>query len=574
MVILVTVEKKEFFVKNERRRKNMGKNENDPEIEEAEVEIVSADETEYVEAAHGIDDMLQVEPPHVHGADEYMDDEDDSKTYRLKHEKLKEIMERGAPDIEKKTKTKEPAGLFFAIQRVAALFMIFLIFVPGMNPAKISVLVNKNLSLFTSAVSYPSLIGDVGRGFRAGWIEQSCFVVLYIGAIAAVLGIFALVAGACMSLGNNKMKKLSFLFSLIGSVVHIIGLVVIFIAYQQFTNADRPEKVGAELPSSLFLFGILAIIVLVMTILAIFIVPKPEKGDKYEMETRFKLFLMFLPFAILTFVFCYLPLWGWRFAFFDYQVGDTLSMDKWVGLKWFKHLFENAATRRDLLHVMRNTLAMSGLGIITSWLPLAFAVMLTEISNTKFRRFVQTFTTIPNFISWILVYTIAIAIFAPEGFINSMTGGSVNYLMGDNFTWLKMLAWGTWKGIGWSAIIYIAGISGIDRQLYDAAHVDGANRFQRIWNVTLPGLMPTYMVMLLLSIAGMLSNGLDQYLVFSNASNLEHMQVLDLYVYKLGIEGGSYPLSVVIGMAKSIISVFLLFMANNVSKLVRKQSII
>ena len=172
------------------------------------------------------------------------------------------------------------------------------------------------------------------------------------------------------------------------------------------------------------------------------------------------------------------------------------------------------------------------------------------------------------------MYTIAIAIFSPEGFINSMTGGSTNYLMGDNFTWLKMLAWGTWKGIGWSAIIYIAGISGIDRQLYDAAHVDGANRFQRIWNVTLPGLMPTYMVMLLLSIAGMLSNGLDQYLVFSNASNLEHMQVLDLYVYKLGIQGGSYPLSVVIGMAKSIISVVLLFMANSVSKIVRKESII
>ena len=217
---------------------------------------------------------------------------------------------------------------------------------------------------------------------------------------------------------------------------------------------------------------------------------------------------------------------------------------------------------------------MSGLGILTSWIPLAFAVFLTEINAKPFRRIVQTFTTIPNFISWILVYTVALAIFSTDGFFNMFFGASGNHLMGDSHTWLKMLAWGIWKGVGWSAIIYIAGISGIDRQLYEAARVDGAGRFQRIWHVTLPGLMPTYMVMLLLAVAGMLSNGLDQYLVFSNASNMDHMEVLDLYVYHLGFEGGSIPLSTVIGMAKSLVSVALLFMANGVSKLVRHESIV
>ena len=539
------------------------------------VTIEDDDDVMLNEPSHGVNDKLQIIPSRVHSADEYADQDDDGeKAYKLSHQKLTQIMEKGVPVTEKTVKTREPAWPVFAAQRIAALLMFFMIFVPSLNPARISILINKNLSLFTSAVSYPSLTSDVGRGFRAGWIEESSFVILYIGAILATLGIIGIVAGACMSLGNNKLKRLSFIFSLVGAALHIAGLVVIFIAYGQFADARKQDKVEAAFAGSFWIFAVLAVIILATTIFGMMVIPKADKKDKYEMETKFKLFLMFLPFAILTFVFCYLPLWGWRFAFFDYKVGDTLSMDKWVGFKWFVHLFENEATRRDLLNVMRNTLAMSGLGILTSWLPLAFAVLLTEISNTKFRRLVQTFTTIPNFISWILVYTIAIAIFSPEGFINSMTGGSTNYLMGDNFTWLKMLAWGTWKGIGWSAIIYIAGISGIDRQLYDAAHVDGANRFQRIWNVTLPGLMPTYMVMLLLSIAGMLSNGLDQYLVFSNASNLEHMQVLDLYVYKLGIQGGSYPLSVVIGMAKSIISVVLLFMANSVSKLVRKESII
>ena len=298
------------------------------------------------------------------------------------------------------------------------------------------------------------------------------------------------------------------------------------------------------------------------------------------METKYKLFIMFIPFILLAFVFCYLSLWGWRYAFFDYRAGDTLSKDNFVGFKWFTYLFQNAATRRDIVRVLRNTLAMSGLGLITSWVPLAFAVLLTEITNMKFRRFVQTFTTIPNFISWILVYTIALAIFSTDGFINSFAmsmgwiDSGVNYMMGDNGTWLKMLAWGLWKGTGWSAIIYIAGISGIDKQLYEAATVDGAGRFQRIWNITLPGLMPTYMVMLLMAVAGMLSNGLDQYLVFSNASNSSTMEVLDLYVYNLGIAGGSIPLSTVIGMTKSIVSVVLLFLANNISKLVRGESIV
>lgn len=140
--------------------------------------------------------------------------------------------------------------------------------------------------------------------------------------------------------------------------------------------------------------------------------------------------------------------------------------------------------------------------------------------------------------------------------------------------WLKMLAWGMWKGIGWSAIIYISGIAGIDQQLYEAATVDGAGRFQKMRHVTLPGLLPTYVVMLVMSIAGVLSNGMDQYLVFTNAMNKDMIEVLDLYVYNLGIGNGSIPLSTVVGMAKSIISVILLFVANGISKLIRGNGVV
>ena len=146
--------------------------------------------------------------------------------------------------------------------------------------------------------------------------------------------------------------------------------------------------------------------------------------------------------------------------------------------------------------------------------------------------------------------------------------------MDGSHTWLKMWLWGTWKGIGWSAIIYIAGISGIDQQLYEAATVDGAGRFQRMWHITVPGLIPTFCVLLLMSIANVLSNGMDQYLVFKNATNATSIRVLDLYVYELGIGQGSIPLTTVVSMLKSVISVTLLFLANGASKLIRGESIV
>jgi len=493
---------------------------------------------------------------------------------------------RAAKEIEdtpvklaEKVKQKELGGVFYAVARVATLLMFFLMFIPDVSPTKMSELISGNLSLFTAGVSYSSLISDVGRGFRRGWVSESNFQLLFAASIITMIAIVAISVAACLSLGNSKCKRLSFVITLIGSIAAGAGLVMMYVAYTMFAAEENQDKVGASFPTGIIVFAVLAVIVLICNIIAITRVPKPAADERFEMEAQYKLFVMFIPFAMLAFVFCYLPLWGWRYAFFDYKAGDTLSMDKWVGLKWFKYLFQNDATKRDIVRVLRNTLAMSFLGIATSWVPLAFAVFLTELPGKTFKRIVQTITTVPNFISWILVYTIALAIFSTDGFVNTMltnmgNPSNTNYLMSDEHTWLKMLAWGLWKGVGWSAIIYIAGISGIDRQLYEAATVDGAGRFQRIWHVTLPGLIPTYMVMLLMSVAGMLSNGLDQYLVFSNAKNSAHMEVLDLYVYNLGFAGGSIPLSTVIGMAKSIISVALLFMANSISKLVRHESIV
>ena len=487
-----------------------------------------------------------------------------------------------------KSRKKTGVEYVYYVYRVLILLSAMMMFFPGINPARISGLINKNMSLFTSGVDYKSLTAECLRPFLKGWVNESSFQIVFASSIIMILGILLCCAAGCLSLGNNKCKRLGNRFSLIGSVVMVIGIVGIFLAYSQVSGTNNVEKVTPIFPIGIYFFIAVAAILFVSSIYAIMMVPKEKKDtsnpnyepEKFQMESKYKLFLMFLPFAVLAFVFSYLPLYGWRYAFFDYKSGETLSWDKFVGFKWFSSLFRTEATRRDVLRVLRNTLIMSGLGIATSWIPMVFAMFLTEIKNSGFKRFVQIFTTIPNFISWVLVYAIAFAIFSTEGFINDWFSSmgwiteKTNYLMGDSLIWLKMLAWGLWKGIGWSAIIYIAGISGIDQQLYEAATVDGAGRFQRMRHITLPGLLPTYCVLLLMSIAGVLSNGMDQYLVFRNATNTDKIMVLDLYIYVLGIGNGNIPLSTVIGMSKSIISVALLFIANRISKLVRGESII
>ena len=473
------------------------------------------------------------------------------------------------------------AGYLYYVTRIGALLSIVLMFFPALNPAKLCDYISKNMSLFTSGVSYSGLVSQSTRAFNQGWISESAFVILFISCLITCVGIAAVSVMGCMSIGNLKLKKFGNWFGIGGAITQMLGLGGIYLAYMQIAKTTRPEKVVPNFPFSNWLFFfVIALVILVVTVINQCLLPKPEAEAKFEMESKYKLFLMFLPFAALTFVFSYLPLFGWRYAFFDYTSGGTLSKDNFVGFKWFTMLFENAATRNDIIRVLRNTLAMSGLGLATSWCAMAFAIFLSEIKSTKVRRFVQTFTTIPNFISWVLVYAIAIAIFASDGFISSMMVNSgawqegKNMLMGSSHIWLKMLAWGMWKGIGWSAIIYIAGIAGIDQQLYEAATVDGAGRFQKMWHITVPGLIPTFMVLLLMSVAGILNNGMDQYLVFENATNTNVITVLDLYVYKLGIVNGSIPLSTMVGMVKSVVSVVLLFSANAISKLVRGESIV
>lgn len=293
-----------------------------------------------------------------------------------------------------------------------------------------------------------------------------------------------------------------------------------------------------------------------------------------------KLFLLILPFLILSFLFSYFPLHGWIYSFFDYRAPLKLSQCEFVGLKWFQTLFSNPTQVKQLLTVMKNTFAMSLLGIATSFLPVLFAVFLNEINCKWFKNIVQTLTTLPNFISWTLVYSVAFCLFSSTGMFNTVMqqlgiiAEPVKILDSGEHVWLQMVLWNTWKGLGWGAIMYLAAIAGIDQELYEAAKVDGAGRWALIKNITIPSILPTYFVMLMLSVANFLNNGMDQYFVFMNSFNKESIQVLDLYVYNIGMTGKSLSLATAIGMLKSIVSVSLLAVVNFISKKTRGESIV
>lgn len=293
-----------------------------------------------------------------------------------------------------------------------------------------------------------------------------------------------------------------------------------------------------------------------------------------------KYLLLAVPFLIYVFAFSYVPLVGWIYSVFDYKIGqkflDFGSM-VFVGLGNFQKLFTE---RSEVLRVLRNTLALSALGLLATPVPVVFAIMFNEIKNSKFKKIVQTATTLPNFISWIIVYGVAFAFFSVNGFVSVLMQKigiqpPVMGILGDvDHTWVLQWILGIWKSFGWSAIIYIAAITGIDSELYDAAKVDGANKLQSILHITIPGIMPTYVVMFLLAVSNILSNGFDQYFMFYNPMVADKIEVLYYYVYKVGFYINDYSYSITLGMLKSILGIVLLFTANALSKKIRGESIV
>jgi len=296
------------------------------------------------------------------------------------------------------------------------------------------------------------------------------------------------------------------------------------------------------------------------------------KTDKEKITLLF----MTLPAMLLMLVFTYGPIYGWLYAFFNYRIGMRLKDCAFVGLKYFKI----ALSGSDLPGVLVNTLAMSFLAF--SIIPLAaiFAILLSEMRFRRYGKFLQTAATLPNFMSWIIVFAVFSLFFSPgDGVINvALTNANIikepiNPLGNVDITWFFQTAIKIWKELGYNSIIFFAAIAGIDTELYDASKVDGAGRFRTIVNIVVPGLMPTLVTLLLINV-GFILNSFDQAYVFYNGLVAPKINVLDYYVYHVGLQTDDIPFATALSVSKTFVSVILVFSANFAAKKIRGSSIV
>jgi putative aldouronate transport system permease protein len=283
-----------------------------------------------------------------------------------------------------------------------------------------------------------------------------------------------------------------------------------------------------------------------------------------------QLLYMSLPIILYVILFTYVPLWGWTMAFQRYRPQDSFFQQRWVGLEWFKFLFDDPV----FLRTVRNTIAMSvintSLGFITA---IGFALLLNEVRKILFKRVIQTISYLPHFLSWVIVTGLVSAMLTTDrGAVNSafMALGFIK----EPILWLgeQKYFWGivgityVWKEVGWNTIIYLAAIAGIDPNLYEAAEIDGANRYQKMWRITLPCIKPTIIILLLMSVGRILDAGFELQYLLRNGLVMDVSDTIDVYVLVYGLRRNNYSMATAAGMFKNVVNVALIFIANEIAR--------
>lgn len=276
------------------------------------------------------------------------------------------------------------------------------------------------------------------------------------------------------------------------------------------------------------------------------------------------------------FIFNYIPMYGIIIAFKEYDIIRSISEAPWVGLMHFREFLED----ENLVNVVRNTLGISLLKLLIGFpLPIIFALFLNELRSVKFKRAVQTISYLPHFLSWVVLGGILATWLADVGIINNLLlalnliDEPISYLAEPQYFWGIIISSDIWKELGWSAIIYLAAISSVSPEMYEAATIDGAGRFQKMWYITLPSIKPTISILFILAVSGVLNSNFDQILVLRNSLNDSASNVVDYYVYQTGLLSGRYSYSTAVGLIKSVIALILLLIANQVSKKINNTSL-
>ena len=276
------------------------------------------------------------------------------------------------------------------------------------------------------------------------------------------------------------------------------------------------------------------------------VVPQNKTGFGVYMKRYWQLYaLLALPLLYLL-VFKYAPMVYIQIAFKKYSIVQSVWKMPLAGNHGFEY-FIKAFKNKDFLLALRNTLTLNLLDLVIGFpAPIIFALILNELCFKRFKKVVQTIAYMPHFLSWVIVYSLALQLFAPgEGLVNMMI---------------------EWQSFGWNSIVYLAAIAGINPELYEAAAVDGAGRFRKMWHITLPGIKPTIVVLLIMSLGNILGSGFDRPFAFQNNLVMKAADVISTYVYRTGIKGLQFSLTTAVGLFQSVVGVFFLLMANWLSR--------
>ena len=288
----------------------------------------------------------------------------------------------------------------------------------------------------------------------------------------------------------------------------------------------------------------------------------PKKRFFYNAKKYMPFYIMFLPVMIYYILFSFAPMFGVVLAFKEFNFSKGILGSDWVGFKYFAQFIGNG----DFWVVMKNTLSISFLRILFCFpMPIILALLLHEVKNQRFKRFVQTSTYLPHFISWVVVYGFLTNIFSLDGVINqigAMFGKEAIIFLGKQ-EYFRGLFVGSavWKEIGWSAIIYLAALSGVDVQLYEAGMIDGVNRWQKLWYITLPSIRAIISVQFILTFGQILNVGFEQILVMYNPIVSQVAETLDYYIYRVGLlQANNFSYATAVGLFRSVVSLVFIVM--------------
>ena len=276
-------------------------------------------------------------------------------------------------------------------------------------------------------------------------------------------------------------------------------------------------------------------------------------------------YLMFLPAAVLLVMFSYMPMIGLQTAFRDYRLGFTMWNSPWCGFDNFEFLSDS-----HFWVVVKNTLTITVSRMVFGFpAPIILALLINEIGSVRAKRIAQSISYMPHFISWIVIAYLLESLLSPTGLFNQIRGlfgqDSIFYMGRPDLFCPIVVVSGIWKEIGWNTIVYLAALSAVDVQLYEAARVEGANKLQQTWYITLPCIMPTIVLLLTLAMPGLIQAGTDQIYPLMNSANMGVAEVIDIYVLRNGLQQGRYGASTALGLISSALSLGLVLLTNQIA---------